>query len=121
MVADAELPLETVPIDSVLAGPAGPELPVAPTPPVAPAAPMGSTRLSVCVGAVPVIVALAELPLETAPIDRLFAGPDGPAGPVAPGADACDTVTPIVSPLVAVTFGPVCPLTVTVMLTGSSR
>jgi hypothetical protein len=119
IVADAELPLDTLPIDKLFAGPAGPVAPTLPCGPWLPVAPTGRTRFSVCVGAVPVMVA-AAVPLVIVPIARLFAGPAGPVGPVAPGAADGDTVTPIVSPLVAVTFGPDCPLTVTVILTESS-
>jgi hypothetical protein len=72
------------------------------------------------VGAVPVIVAAAELPLVTVPIDRVFAGPAGPVAPVAPGEFAVEMETPIVSPVVALIVGPVWPFTVTVTLTGSS-
>jgi hypothetical protein len=107
IVADAELPPETVPIERLFAGPAGPVLPVAPTPPVLPVAPMGRTRFNVCVGAAPVMVALADEPEATVPIDRVFAGPAGPVLPVAPGLLAADTVTPIVSPVVALIVGPV--------------
>jgi hypothetical protein len=77
------------------------------------APPAGSTRLSVWLGAVPVIVA-AAVPDVTVPIVRLFAGP---AAPVAP---AAETLTPMTSPFVATTDAPLTPLTVTVTLTATS-
>jgi hypothetical protein len=73
---------------------------------------------------------LAELPAEpvvTVPTAIAVAGdPCGPVGPMPPGVPASDavivyadddapTATPTVSPVVAVTFGPLWPLTVTVM------
>ena len=53
VIVAAAAPSVTVPIDSELAGPAGPVLPVAPV------LPLGTTRLRVWFGAVPVIVAAA--------------------------------------------------------------
>jgi hypothetical protein len=79
--------------------------------------------LSVCVGAVPVIVA-AAVPLATVPIARLLAGPvapAGPCGPTPPGVPVGESVTLTTSPLVAVTLVPAFPVTVTaIAIRGSS-
>ena len=112
VIVAAAVPLVTVPIESVFAGPAGPWLPVAPTLPVAPVLPAGSTRLSVCDGEVPVIVAEA-VPLVTVPIASVFAGPAEPVDPVGPRSPVGLTVTLTVSPLPTVGLIVVEPLTVT--------
>ena len=99
MIVAAAVPLVTVPIVSVFAGPAepvGPVAPVAPVLPVLPVSPFGSTRLRVCVGAVPVIVADAVVPAATVPIESVFAGPVAPVGPRAP---VSEIVTLTTSPL----------------------
>jgi hypothetical protein len=105
-------------MDSVFAGPAGPWLPVSPLLPVAPVLPTGSTRLSVWLGLIPVIVA-AAVPLVTVPMESVFAGPDKPCVPWGPVAPAGETVTSIVSPVVAVIVGDVLPEIETVTLMGS--
>jgi hypothetical protein len=51
---------------------------------VAPVAPVGRTRLKVCVGAVPVIVAAAVVPPVTVPIESELVGPVGPVTPWIP-------------------------------------
>jgi hypothetical protein len=59
--------------------------PVAPVEPVAPVSPRGIVKFNVCVGAVPVIVDVAELPaapVVTVPIDKVLAGPVAPVAPV---------------------------------------
>ena len=63
---------ETVPMERELAGP------------VAPVAPVGRPRFSVCVGAVPVMEAVAAVPTEreeTVPIESVLAGPVAPVFP----------------------------------------
>jgi hypothetical protein len=98
IVADAEGPLDTVPIVSVFDGPAAPVLPVAPATPAAPAfpvSPFGSTRFSTWLGAAPVSVADAELPPTTVPIDSVLDGPVAPVAPTGP-ATPCGPTPPLV-------------------------
>jgi hypothetical protein len=77
---------------------------------MSPVSPLGSTRLRVCVGAVPVIVAAAVTPVLTVPTESVLAGPVGPVSPGVPcgpwsfdrtrvvsGVVACSTITLIAS------------------------
>jgi hypothetical protein len=126
-VTVAELPAESVEALAVIVG-------VGPAAPVAPAGmPKASDRFAPLLLEVPTTV--AELPaesVETLPtVIVVEGGPCGPVGPVPPGAAAGDAVTDTawaavtlattVSPVLATTEGPVCPLTVTVTLTEPSR
>lgn len=81
MLAEAVSPAVTVPMESVLAGPAAPGAPSAPGSPLSP---LGSTRLSVWFGASPVMVAWAVPPEETVPIESVLAGPAAPVYPCGP-------------------------------------
>jgi hypothetical protein len=105
IVAEDAVPLKTVPMDRTFAGPAAP---AGPGLPASPAAPRGRTSESTWLGALPVIVAAAAVPLVTVPIDRLLAGPAGPGEPGGPWApappladaviDAADTLAEIEPP-----------------------
>ncbi len=111
MLTAAVVPVATVPIDKLFAGPVAPvapALPVAPVlpvGPVAPVGPIGTTNDRVCDGAVPLMVTAAVAPVDTVPIDKLFAGPVAPVAPVLPvapvgpigrtNASVCDGAVPL--------------------------
>jgi hypothetical protein len=87
---------------------------------VGPVAPVGRTKLKVCAGAVPVIVAAAVAPPVTVPIESELVGPVGPVTPWIPCGpwsfeitteiSGCDSATTIIS------VAPVCGSILTIVL-----